>query len=404
MQSRLKKNMPLYILMLNMFIALMGIGIIIPVLPEYLKYFDVGGSTAGYLVATFGVAQFLLSPIGGRWSDRYGRKIMIVAGLILTGMSHLFSALTETVWLLYVARMFGGIGTGLMIPSIMAYVADITTMETRAKGMGLLSAAMNLGIAIGPGIGGMLASYGIRAPFFVAFGLGMIGMLLSLLILPETLTEEKKKEMGTLQAPKISMAKQLSQSVTAPYFVILILIFIMSFGLMNYETVFPLFAADRYGFTAKEISVLITAGALIGVFTQAWLIDRLVGRFGEHKVIRYTMIGAALSMIMLLLSGQFWYVLAMSICFFTFVSLMRPAMNTLLSKMAGANEQGFVAGLNNTYNSIGSIFGPIFAGILFDVHLNLPYTFGAIVLMIGMFISIVWAKKQASIQPGTPMN
>ncbi|WP_240968227.1 MFS transporter [Paenibacillus aquistagni] len=404
MQSRFNNNMPLYILMLNMFIALMGIGIIIPILPEYLKYFDVGGSTAGYLVATFGVAQFLLSPIGGRWSDRYGRKIMIVVGLILTGMSHLFSALTETVWLLYVARLFGGIGTGLMIPSIMAYVADITTVETRAKGMGLLSAAMNLGIAIGPGIGGMLASYGIRAPFFVAFGLGMIGMLLSLFILPETLTAEKKAEMGAVQAPKVSMLMQLRQSVSAPYFVLLILIFIMSFGLMNYETVFPLFAADRYGFTAKEISVLITAGALIGVFTQAWLIERLVGRFGEQKVIRYTMIGAALSMIMLLMSGQFWYVLAMSICFFTFVSLMRPAMNTLLSKMASANEQGFVAGLNNTYNSLGSIFGPIFAGMLFDVHLNLPYTFGAAVLMVGMVISIVWAKRQADLQPGTPMN
>lgn len=157
---------PLFILMLNLFIALLGQGMVIPILPEYLKQFNASGAAAGYLIAAFGAAQFIFSPIGGQLSDRWGRKSMIISGLFLTVISDLMFAVSATLPLLYIARFIGGIGIGLMVPSNMAYVADITTQETRAKGMGLLGASMNLGMVLGPGLGGLSLSLAYVSPIF----------------------------------------------------------------------------------------------------------------------------------------------------------------------------------------------------------------------------------------------
>ena len=145
------KHFPLYILMTNMFIAMTGIGLIIPIMPAVLKEFGVGGRSYGLLIATFAFAQFIFSPVAGTLSDR-GRKKMIVIGLILFGSSQLVFALSNVVWLLFVSRMLGGLGAAFMVPSMMAYVADLSTMKDRAKGMGRLGAAMSLGFVIGPGI------------------------------------------------------------------------------------------------------------------------------------------------------------------------------------------------------------------------------------------------------------
>lgn len=183
--SNTRKMLPLFLLMLNLFIALLGQGMVIPILPDYLKQFNAAGTAAGYLVAAFGAAQFVFSPIGGSLSDKHGRKIMILCGLFFTVISDFIFAISHTLMLLYIARIVGGIGVGIMIPSVLAYVADITTKETRAKGMGYLSAAMNLGIVLGPGIGGIIAQYGIRMPYFFASALSFISTLLTF-ILPET--------------------------------------------------------------------------------------------------------------------------------------------------------------------------------------------------------------------------
>lgn len=159
------KTMPLVFLMINIFIAMLGIGLIIPVLPEYLKAFNAGGQAAGYMIAAFGLTQFIFSPIAGEWSDKYGRKIMIVTGMGLFTISNLVFAMADQIWLLYLSRLIGGVGAAAMIPSMMAYIADVTSVEKRGKGLGLLGAAMSLGFVIGPGIGGFLAEFGIRDPF-----------------------------------------------------------------------------------------------------------------------------------------------------------------------------------------------------------------------------------------------
>lgn len=391
MENSYFKKLPLFILMINLFIALLGQGMVIPILPEYLKQFNAAGSAAGYLVAAFGAAQFLFSPIGGRLSDRYGRKIMIFSGMILTVISDFIFAVSPYLILLYIARFIGGIGLGIMIPSVLAYVSDVTSKDTRAKGMGYLSAAMNLGMVLGPGIGGMIANFGIRVPYFFAAALGLASTLLTL-ILPETLPIEKRTASKVAEQQE-SIVEQLVQSTHTSYFRYLILIFIMTFGLVNYETVYSLFVEQKYGFTTQQISVLITLGAAIGIIVQVWLIDKVMKRYGEYKTIRFSLIMAAIALVLMLLKVNFIYLILVSSVFFTFNSLLRPTVNTMLSKEAG-DQQGFVSGLNNMYTSLGNIIGPILAGNLFDKQINLPYILGAFILLVTTCI----VRKENKIQ------
>lgn len=377
--SRLQKSarLPLYLLMLNLFIALLGQGMVIPILPDYLKQFNAAGAAAGYLIAAFGAAQFIFSPIGGQLSDRMGRKSMIISGMFLTVLSDLIFALATALPMLYIARFIGGIGIGLMVPANMAYVADLTTNETRAKGMGYLGAAMNLGMVLGPGLGGLIAHFGIRMPYFVAGGLGLVATILSL-YLPETLPKEKRSLISS-SAKREPFIEQIKNSFRTSYFKYLLLILIMTFGLMNYETVYALFVEQKYSFDAGKISMIITLGAVIGIIVQIWLLNYLVNKLGEMKLIRISLVMTALALLLMLIKVNLGYLLGVSALFFAFNAFLRPTVSTLIANSAG-DRQGYAAGLNTTYTSIGSIFGPLLAGILFDSHIHIPYIVGAIIL------------------------
>lgn len=376
---------PMFILMLNLFIALLGQGMLIPILPEYLKLFHAGGTVAGFLVAAFGAAQFLFSPIGGQWADRFGRKKLIMAGMFLVVVSDLIFAVSTSLPLLYIARFIGGISLGLMVPANLAYVADITTPETRAKGMGYFGASMNLGMVLGPGLGGFIAEMGVRMPYFVASGLGLVAALLTLL-LPETLPPEKRT-ISTAKKKGFTIGEQIWSSFKVPYFGYLLIILVMTFGLMSYETVFSLFAETKYGFTASIISIVITMGAVIGIVVQIWLLDFFVKRLGEIRLIRLSLIMTPIALLLMLIKVNLVFLLFASALYFAFNAFLRPTVSSLISQNAG-DQQGYASGLNTTYSSLGTVFGPLVAGLLFDKNVNFPYIFGAFMLLAALSLTM----------------
>ncbi|MFD0960493.1 MFS transporter [Paenibacillus chungangensis] len=383
-------RMPL--LMLNMFIAMLGIGLIIPVLPEYLREFGAGGSTAGYLIAAFGITQFLCSPIFGEMSDKYGRKWMIVTGLALFTISNLIFATADHIAMLYVSRFVGGVGAAAMIPSMLAYVADITTEENRGKGLGRIGAAMSFGFVIGPGAGGFLAELGLRAPFYVSASVGVFAVLCTMFFVPESLPMESRLAARASTVKRDFIWVQIAKSFKAQYFILLVLVFTLNFGLLNFEAIFPMFVDEKYSYTVREISLIITIGAGAGTLIQLFYMGKLIDRFGEQLLIKATLLLSAVTLVLMLLSGNFYYVLLLTTFFLTLTSIMRPAINTLLSKSAG-NEQGFVAGMNNAYMSLGNIFGPAAAGTLYNLHLNGPYLLGAVVLLFSLFLAMSRAGR-----------
>ncbi|MDQ8737135.1 MFS transporter [Paenibacillus sp. LHD-38] len=370
-----------------MFLANLSMGLVIPILPELLKEFGAGGQAAGYLVSCFGLTQFLFSPIAGNLSDQYGRKPMIITGLILFAISNLMAALAGDLSLLFVSRLIGGMGSAALIPVIVAYIADITTDDQRSKAMSWLGASMTSGFIIGPGLGGFLSELGIKAPFYASAFVGLLAMVCSLWMLPESLPPEIRLMRQHTKEKKDNVFRQIALSVQYRYFILLLIVFAITFGLTHFEAIFPLFVVQGYGFTTREIAILLTVCSLIGTFNQIVLTERISLRFGEKKIIGAMLLLSAVSLVFLLFSGNFFYVMFVTMLFFTFNNILRPTINTLLSKEAG-EEQGFVAGMNNAYTSLGTIFGPMLAGILYDIHIDLPYLFGAFVLLVSSFVSV----------------
>ncbi|TVX91755.1 MFS transporter [Paenibacillus agilis] len=394
MNEKKTTNGPLFILMINMFIAMVGMGMIIPLMPMFITEFGATGKDMGYLMAAFGLTQFIFSPLGGDWSDKYGRKKMIVIGMAFFTISQVLFAVTTDLWVLYLSRLLGGAGVGLMSPPMTAFIADVTTEDQRAKGLGWLGAAMSLGIVIGPGIGGYLADFGMRVPFYTAAALAGLSTLISIAILPETLTQEAKIAALATKQKRENIVGLIINSFKAPYFVLLLLVFVLTFGLMNFETVFGLFVDVKHGFTPQDISLIFTFGALAGVIIQAVVFGKLVEKFGEQRVIHGSLMLAAICMFSMTFVGQYAVIFTTTLLFFIATSLIRPAANTLLSKMAG-NEQGYVAGLNNAFMSLGNIIGPSIAGILFDVNMSYPYWLGGVVLIVGSLMLAGWQRSRA---------
>ncbi|MDQ0089126.1 DHA1 family multidrug resistance protein-like MFS transporter [Paenibacillus anaericanus] len=385
----------LLLLMLNIFLVFMGIGLVVPVMPQYMTELNINGSLVGMLVAAFSLTQFLFSPIAGRLSDALGRKKIIVAGMIIFAISELMFGLVSTSLLLFVSRMMGGIGAALIMPAVMAYVADVSSSEERATGMGFINAAITTGFIIGPGIGGFIAEFGIRVPFYAAGIAGAVAALVTSLILPESTTQEQRAELKKKSGKSQSLVKQLIQSYKAPYFFSLIIVFVMAFGLANYETVFGLFVDHKFSFTPKDIAIIITFGSISGAVVQLTLFGWILNRFGENKVISVCLFMASLTVLLTLFVNSYWMIMIVTFIVFLSIDILRPAISTKMSKMA-EGQQGFVAGLNSAYTSLGNIAGPIVAGLLFDININFPYVSAAFVLLLCFGLSVMAAKGKGN--------
>lgn len=390
MQDQRKK---IIVLMINMFIAIGSFGIIIPILPAYLMSIGEGGMAAGLMIAIFAGAQFVMSPIAGKWADQVGRRKMIIAGLSGLTLSMFVFYFSDSIWVLYTSRVIGGIGAALLIPAIFAYVADITTMDQRAKGNSYISAAMSLGIVIGPGIGGFLADYDLKLPLLVSALVSLLSVIFSVIVLKES--RETGDVLGSVKQEP--MVKKLAQSVQKPYFIPLVITLVMSFGLMAYESVLGLFVDNQFGATPKQIAVMVTSTGIVSVVMQLLVVDRLVRRFGEGIILNFFIALTALCFFLSLFASTYVLFFMITLVVFLATSILRPVLNTLISKLAG-NEQGFAMGMNNAYMSIGNVIGPLLAGVLYDVNIIYPFLLGFVVLGITILVSVVWQRNQKSIQ------
>ncbi|SER61308.1 MFS transporter [Psychrobacillus sp. OK032] len=389
--AKKSSNFALYILMFNMFIAMAGIGLVIPVMPQYLETFGVAGQALGFIIASFALGQFLFSPLAGDLSDTFGRKKMIIVGLIVFSASQLWFGLATHEWMLYAARFISGIGGAFLIPATMAFVADITTIEERGKGMGFLGASMSLGFMIGPAIGGFLAKVSLTFPFYMAALAAILSAIISFIILPDVKNAISENPLEVKKRENILI--QMRNSIKTPYFMMLVIIFVFSFGIANFQTTFSLYVDHKYNYTPQDIAIVLTVGGFAGVIVQTLIVNRLFKRFGELNVILFSLVGAALSLLAFFLVDSFALVLLVATLFSTATTLIRPAVNTVVSKLAG-NEQGFAAGMNNAYMSLGNMVGPALAGMFFDININFPFVIGAVILLCSWGITIGWIKKK----------
>ena len=363
------KRSPLIVIFTTVFIDLVGFGIVIPVLPFYAEgtTFNATPRTVGLLFASYSIMQLIFSPILGGLSDRFGRRPVLFISIIGTGIGFLILGLANTLALLFIGRILDGI-TGGNISTAQAYIADITTKENRAKGMGLIGAAFGLGFIFGPAIGGILSRWGIHVPFFFAAGLCFANALLLYFTLPETVTPDHPARASATRGRGIS---QLIRSLKQPrlaFVLVIYFMFVVAFSIMT--TSFSLYVMFRFGYDAQHTGYIFAYVGLISVIVQGGLIGRLVKRFGELPLVVFGALCFSLSLFAVPYVGPAAGGLAGLLIgggvFALGNSLATPALTSLASKSVGESEQGTVLGVTQSVASLARAVGPSLAAVLIN--------------------------------------
>ena len=408
---------PLIVIFTTVFIDLVGFGIVIPVLPFYAEgtIFNATPRTVGLLFASYSVMQLIFSPILGRLSDKYGRRPILFLSIIGTGVGFLLLGFATTLWMLFAGRILDGI-TGGNISTAQAYIADITTTENRAKGMGMIGAAFGLGFIFGPAIGGILSQWGIHVPFFFAAALCFANALLLYFRLPETITADHPAKH---QAATGRGLKQLINSLKQPrlaFVLSIYFLFVVAFSIMTSS--FAFYTMFRFGYDAKHTGYLFAYVGLIAVIIQGGLIGRLVKRFGELPLVIAGALCFAVSLFAVPFVGPAAGGLAALLIgggvFSMGNSLATPALTSLASKSVGAAEQGTVLGVTQSVASLARAVGPSLQALLIasavpqmgadgelhymsDHSLFVTFWTGAAIMFLACFLALYFSRLKQQV-------
>jgi DHA1 family tetracycline resistance protein-like MFS transporter len=385
---------PLIIIFLTVFIDLLGFGIIIPLLPFYAESFGANAFTVGMLGAVFSLMQFLFAPIWGRWSDRIGRRPIILLGLLGSCLSYLALALASSLPLLFAARILGGIA-GANIPTAQAYIADITTPENRARGMGMVGAAFGLGFVFGPALGGLLTHLGPDAPMWFASALCLLNFTAASRFLPESrsVSPAPHQTTGRLEVFRRSLARPELALLLALYF-------ILSSAFSGFEATFALYSERRFGFTAATIGYVFTFVGVILAVSQGLLIGHVIKYVGERRLIPAAIGLIACGMGLIPLAGSVPTLLATLGLLALGMGLNQPALSSMVSRVASVDEQGGVLGLAQSLASLGRIVGPAWGGFLFDRYgMSVPYLSGATIMGIAVLVALASLSRLRNGRP-----
>ena len=385
------KNAKLITLFFTMVVVMIGFGIVIPIMPFYIENFGAGGAELGAMMAVFSLMQFIFSPFWGALSDRYGRKSILLAGILGNALSMLMMGLAGSFPILLLSRALGGLLSSATLPTAMAYISDSTDEDNRGGGMGVIGAAMGVGMILGPGIGGWLSAHSLSTPFFAAAGMSLLAMLLIWRFLPESLPEEmRSQETGRVRGVQIGV---LWQALFGPMGFLLFLAFLVNFALASFEAVFGLYADMRFDYGPQQVGTILMVVGLVSTLVQGLLTGPATRWLGEATVIKLSLIASVLGFFLMTLFVQDTLVL-LTVGFFVFSNAMlRPAIMSLASKLS-TGGQGMALGLNNAFQSLGRVIGPLWAGLLLDLDVNLPYLSGA-VIMLASFLYAMWAMQKS---------
>jgi MFS transporter, DHA1 family, tetracycline resistance protein len=360
------KRSPLLVIFITVFIDLVGFGIVIPVLPYYAEGTKFGATPTqvGLLFASYSVMQLVFAPVLGRLSDKYGRRPILLMSLLGTAIGFLVLGFATTLWMLFVGRIIDGISGG-NISTAQAYIADVTTKENRAKGMGLIGAAFGLGFVFGPAIGGILSRWGINVPFLFAGGLAFANAILLYFTLPETVTPDHPARVSAASGRGWRQLLVALREPRLAYVLAIYFLGIVAFSMMT--ATFSLFMMFRLGYDAFHNGWVFAFVGIISAIIQGGLIGKLVKRFGEPLLI---IVGAVLFSASLFaipfvtLASGLGVLLGLGAATAIGQALSAPSLSSLASKTASAGEQGGVLGVMQSVASLARAVGPSLAAVL----------------------------------------
>jgi len=388
----MKPRLPILFIMITVAIDAMGIGLIMPVMPDLIRELrntDLASAAlwGGVLATSFAVMQFLLSPTIGNLSDRFGRRRVLLVSLFFMALDYLVMVVAGTIWLLLAGRIVGGV-TAATQSTATAYMADISTARDKAKNFGLVSAAFGVGFFLGPLISGVLSTFGPRAPFYAAATLAAANFAFGYFILPETVTDAIRRPFEWRRANPLGAFKHIGRLPELK--ALMVVHFLYSIALFVYPAVWPYFTRERFGWDGLMIGYSLAAYGISMVVVQGFLIRPTIQRFGEVKTVLLGLTLNTLSLFAFATVPIGWVVLAI-IPFNALGGITGPALLSIMSRAADDNQQGELQGLLASVGSVGMILSPILMTQTFSYFIseNAPiYLPGAPFLLSMVLVSI----------------
>lgn len=396
----------LLVLLASLFVTMIGFGITLSVLPFYVERLARAGGASrefvalhvGMLTAVYSLMQFVFAPLWGRWSDRRGRRPFVLVGIAGYAVAQLLFGLATSLWLLYVARIVGGILSSATLPAAAAYVADSTTDEERARGMAWLGAATNLGVIVGPALGGLLARRDVHVtvrlwhftadsfslPFFAAAALALFTLPAAMRWLPESLPADPAR--ASPAEPAVGLREWLGS--LQPF---LALALAAQFGLTVFEATFALHAQETLGYGPVDVGAVFMVCGLVMVIFQVGAVGRLTQRVGEVRklAVGFGLMGVSLAL--LTTPRAMAIILSLVAVLGLGMALIAPNLASMISKRGG-RRAGAALGAQHAANSLGQVGGSLAGSALFAWQMEAPYVLtGALLAVIG--VRLAWRAR-----------
>ena len=402
----MKKNAALITVFLAVLIDLMGFGIVLPLLPFYASEFNASAVTIGLLYSIYSFAQLVFSPFWGGLSDRIGRRPVMLISTLGACVAYTMFGLAHSLAILFLSRLIAGIMGG-NISTAQAYVADVTTPEDRAKGMGLIGAAFGIGFLFGPAIASLLIHPAFMnflhiadhnrfaVPGFFAALMSLISFLLVLFKLPETVNTAQAANGGKIQKMSIFTKKFWlfvfeDKGSKAPHFFPILIgcMLLSSFGQSSLYSSFPLFCESNFGISAEKVGLMFAFMGLIGVLVQGGLIRVLLRKFSEEQLfLTGTILMTAGFLLIPAAHAKNMLFLFMTLMAFGW-SLIIPTLSSLISKESDPAQVGATMGISQGMASLGRVIGPTWGGLLYGMAHRLPFAATGLVLSLMIWVGI----------------
>jgi DHA1 family tetracycline resistance protein-like MFS transporter len=369
---------------ITVFVDMLGYSMILPLLPFFIQAQGGNAALAGGLQSLYALLQLLSGPILGSFSDRYGRKPILILCLFGTAVAYTIFGLADSILVLYLAVFLDGL-TGNNLTTSFTYVADVTEADERSRGIGIVSAAFGLGLMAGPVLGGLLSSHGLFVPAFVAAGIALLNTIYGIFILPESLPPEKRSR----HTPSLNFIDQLRGVFkTRNIRFLLLSLFFLNLAFSGLQTNFPLFSHARFHWDARQNGLFFAFVGVIAVFVQGFLYGRLQPRFGEKRLALTGLLLMTLGMAGVALASEAWMVYPIVGITALGSGISIPSLSGMTSNRVPLDEQGRLMGGNQTLLSFTSIIGPMMAGLAFDnIGIGAPYWIGSGLALLALYFA-----------------
>jgi MFS transporter, DHA1 family, tetracycline resistance protein len=389
-----KKKAALGFIFVTLLIDVTGFGVIIPVIPTLLSgmlgtTIEEASPWGGWLIASFAAMQFLFSPLIGNLSDQYGRRPILLASLFGFGLDYLLTAFAPTIGWLFLGRIIAGI-MGASFTTAAAYIADISEPEKRAQNFGIIGAAFGLGFILGPALGGFLADYGVRAPFFAAAGLTFINWVYGYFILPESLPLDRRRKFQWKRANPIGSLKFLFRyKIILGLVASIILLYIAAHAIQSTWGYYTMF---KFNWNEAMVGYSLAFVGFLIALVQGLLIRLIIPKLGQQRSVYIGLAVYALGFLLFGLASEGWMMFAFLVPY-CLGGIAGPALQGIMSSQVPPNEQGELQGALTSLMSLTSIIGPIFMTGLFDATTDegTPFYIPGAIMYAGAFLTLVSA-------------